>query len=281
MSGLKRLLARLAHRAPLVIGGTGGSGTRALQRALATAGVFMGARLNESGDAMDFEPFLDHAINRILEQTRSLDYRLADLPAALLGPLRREFGHALVTYVRERPKLGAWGWKNPRSMYILPVIFDRCPGMRFIHLVRDGRDMALALNQSQPIKHYAALFGRAYPEGRREAAIELWARANLEIATWCEAWLGTRHRLVRFEDLCADPAGILTGILRWMGAEPADSGRIARAAAAIARPASIGRWRSLDPEQLAGLEAVGARALAEFGYPPALAETAETRRPTG
>ena len=49
---------------PVVIGGTGGSGTRAVQSALAAAGVFMGERLNESGDAMDFEPFLDPSSTR-------------------------------------------------------------------------------------------------------------------------------------------------------------------------------------------------------------------------
>ncbi|HZT20858.1 MAG TPA: sulfotransferase [Dongiaceae bacterium] len=267
-----RLPPRLTHRAPVVIGGTGGSGTRALQRALAAAGVFMGARVNESGDAMDFEPFLDEAINPILSHTGSLDYRLADLPPGLAGRLRPAFGRALAAYVRERPWRGAWGWKNPRSMYILPVILDRCPGLRFVHLVRDGRDMALSSNQNQPRKHYAALFGRAYPEGRPEASIELWARTNLEAAAWCRRRLGGRYRLIRFEDLCADPAGTLAGLLLWLGAGRAGASGVARATAGIAAPASMGRWRSLDPARLAGLEAAGAEALARFGYPLASAK---------
>ena len=43
-----------------------------------------------------------------------------------------------------------WGWKSPRSIYYLPyykaVLGD---AFRFIHVVRDGRDVALGDNQMQ------------------------------------------------------------------------------------------------------------------------------------
>ena len=57
-------------RAPIVIGGSGGSGTRVLRNALIAAGVFMGTRVNDAGDALDFEPWLDCRINHILAATR-------------------------------------------------------------------------------------------------------------------------------------------------------------------------------------------------------------------
>jgi len=261
-----RILRTLTDRAPLVIGGTGGSGTRALRAALAAAGVFMGVRLNESGDAMDFEPFLDDWINPLLGRARSLDYRLQDLPAEILVPVRHGFRAALATYVRDRPRGRIWGWKNPRSMYVLPVILDRCPGTRFIHMVRDGRDMAVSTNQNQVRKHYAALFGHPLPPDLALASIELWQRANLEVAAWCQARLGTRHRRIRFEDLCTDPAGTLRDLLRWMGGDYGD--RIALAgASAISAPSSMGRWRRLPAAQLAVLEGLAGTGLAKFDYP--------------
>lgn len=257
-------LIHLTHRSPLVIGGTGGSGTRVLRSALAAAGVFMGERLNESGDAMDFEPFLDDAINPILARTASLDYGLGDLPAGLTGSIRRQFAGALAVYVRDRPRGKAWGWKNPRSMYVLPVILDRCPGMRFIHMVRDGRDMAVSTNQNQARKHYEALFGHPLHPDSTLASIELLQKANLDVAAWCRRRLGERHRLVRFEDLCAQPAQVLNGILRWIRG---GSGAPAHTpAAAISAPSSLGRWRSLPLDQLAILEDAARRGLREFGY---------------
>src|SRR3954471_11566351 len=42
---------------PVVIGGTGGSGTRVVARMLRTAGVFMGGRLNSADDALDLAEF--------------------------------------------------------------------------------------------------------------------------------------------------------------------------------------------------------------------------------
>ena len=66
---------------PIVIGGTGGSGTRLVQSILAGAGVFMGHHLNAVGDALDFVGALDRFINPIVTHTRSLNYRPADLPA--------------------------------------------------------------------------------------------------------------------------------------------------------------------------------------------------------
>jgi hypothetical protein len=265
------LFSSLGGRDPIVVGGTGGSGTRALHRALTAAGVYMGANLNDSGDAMDFEPFLDETINPVLARTRSLNYRLSDLPPDLVGAARRQFRGALAAYLRRRPRdmrrRQPWGWKNPRSMYILPFILDRCPAMRFIHLVRDGRDMAVSSNQNQPRKHYAALFGEAYAEGSPDASIALWARANSDVAAWGRARLGMRYKLMRFEDLCAEPVEMLREALRWIGAAPDRPAAIAEAVAAIARPASLGRWHRLDADLLARLDAVGAAALRSFGYP--------------
>jgi hypothetical protein len=59
---------------PIVIGGSGGSGTRAAARLLAATGVRMGEHLNSSADALAFVDTLDSLINAILRNTRSLDY---------------------------------------------------------------------------------------------------------------------------------------------------------------------------------------------------------------
>jgi hypothetical protein len=261
----RRGLARLGGDAarPIVVGATGGSGTRAVHGALARAGAFMGRELNHAGDAMAFEPLLDTYINRVLENTQGLDYRAADLPEGLRAALLEELAEVVARYRADRPERApAWGWKNPRSMYLLPLIAEVCPGLRFIHLVRDGRDMALSDNQNQLNKHFAALFGAAPGtdgEPAPVASIRLWARVNLDVARWGERRLGRRYVRLRFEDLCARPDAEMGALLARFGLSP-------DGAAAVVKPDSIGRWREADPALIGRLDAAGGDGLRTFGY---------------
>jgi len=265
---INQFFVRQDTTAPLLIGATGGSGTRALHGALAEAGFFVGTRINHAGDAMDFEPFLDEIINPVLRETRSLDYTLDQLSNGIRTAADRGFNAALKTYTAELPKkAGHWGWKNPRSMYILPIIAAACPDMSFLHLVRDGRDMALSDNQNQPNKHYEALFSEAYGSAAPEFAIRLWAHANSQVADWGERELGNRYMRIRFEDLCAAPGNILTNALINGGIEPALAGRVGAGADAVIRtPSSVGRWRSLPEDEARTLTEKAAGALERFGY---------------
>ena len=103
------------RRTPVVIGATGGSGTRAIHSVLAALGLFMGERLNGAGDAMDFEPFLDQWINRLIARGNRLDYTMGDLSLFQRWQVRRAFNRALGQYQKEWPSPQPWGWKNPRS----------------------------------------------------------------------------------------------------------------------------------------------------------------------
>lgn len=246
---------------PIVVGGTGGSGTRVVRAVLARAGAFMGARLNEAGDAMDFEPFLDEFINPVLAVTRSLDYAIDGLPAPLRGSALRRFDEAAARYRGERPAGLRWGWKNPRSMYVLPLIHARFPALTFVHVVRDGRDMALSRNRNQLRKHYEALFGEAASESDDRAALRLWSRTNREAADWAERVLGARYLRVRFEDLCRDPGNECAALARRLRL-PVDAGDVL--AAIVNPPPTIGRWRAATTAELA--EPPAMTALAAFGY---------------
>ena len=270
-----RFFAYRDTTAPLIIGATGGSGTRAFQSSLHKAGFFVGTRINHAGDAMDFEPFLDEIINPILRETRSLDYTLDQLSGATAKAAEQGFKAALQSYTADLPKdlpkqAGLWGWKNPRSMYILPIIFAVCPGMSFLHLVRDGRDMALSENQNQPKKHYQALFGDAYQacqDTGPECAIRLWAAANSQVADWGERELGNRYMRVRFEDVCASPRDVMYDTLIKSGIEPAVADRASAGADAVIKaPSSLGRWQRLSVEDARILTEKCAGTLKRFGY---------------
>jgi hypothetical protein len=261
---------RRARRSPIVIGATGGSGTRVIHGVLEKAGLFMGAeeKLNHAGDAMDIEPMLDRFINPILAATKSLDYKIDDLPKTLARDAQGDLAHGIDNFLLGLPGTEMpWGWKNPRSMYVLPFIAELFPDFRFIHLVRDGRDMATSENQNQPRKHYQALFGEALVETDPGGSIQLWAKANLSIANWGETHLRSRYLRIRFEDLCEKPDEEVSRILSFAGFENFKNDAVHDIANEfVAPPGSLGRWRDLDAKIADALTHRGSDALSYFGY---------------
>ena len=150
-----------------MIGATGGSGTRVLAAIVQRAGMFVGSDLNRSLDALDFAAFFDRWVGRELTPGAAAELR------ALVARQHEEAGG--------RP----WGWKEPRSVYLLPFLAAELPGLRFLHVVRDGRDMALSENQVQLRKHGDAVLGASdEPEALR--SIALWREINLRAADFGE-----------------------------------------------------------------------------------------------
>jgi hypothetical protein len=244
---------------PVVIGALGGSGTRAVARVVRQAGVFIGTHLNVSEDAMEFVEFYDRWINRYLLRRQATLCQEED--ALMTGDLSA----CVARHRRESPAPEApWGWKEPRSLYLLPFFHAHFPEMQFIHVIRDGRDMAFSANQNQLRKHGAAVLGpdlHEAPQPVRTAA--LWARINLETAAYGEARLGNRYLRVRFEDLCRSPRETVHTILEFLGSA-VDA---VRAAEVIIPPASIGRWRAITDDGLVqAIHLHAEEALRRFGY---------------
>ena len=231
-----------------VIGATGGSGTRVLARLVLRGGMFIGSDRNRSEDALDFAAFSDRWVDELVAGRR---------PQAMTDELR-----ALVVRQWAGAGDGPWGWKEPRSVYLLSFLDDELPGLRFLHVVRDGRDMAYSANQVQLRKHGAAVLGDG-GEPSPQRSIALWSEVNLRAADYGERALGPRYLRIRFEDLCADPGGVTAEVLRFFGLA-GDAERIARKE--VSPPPSLGRWRDQDAGAVAELEAVAGEALRRFGY---------------
>ena len=252
--------------APVIVGATGGSGTRVFHAILQQAGIFMGTRLNHAGDAMDLEPFLDRQINPLLAAAGRVGFDPDQLPGSLRQAALHDLADGLKTYSQDRPDIGRWGWKNPRSMYVLPLIYRFYPGLKFIHVVRDGRDMAFSDNQNQRRKHFRALFGHdPIIESEQDGAVasaRLWAIANAQIADWGEQQLGRQYYRIRLEDLCANPGQIIGDMLEWLG----HTGPIDRLAGLVSPPESLGRWGQQDPQALTAISHAAAHSLERFGY---------------
>jgi Sulfotransferase family len=248
--------------APLIIGATGGSGTRVIARIALHAGYNLGRKLNRSEDAVALFAFHTSWVNPfVLAQ-----YRCEKMTRWQLARMKEQFHAALARHLPEPERRGSrWGWKAPRSIYLLPFLQAEFPQLKFIHLIRDGRDMAFSKNQNQLRKHGGAVLSWRehlfYSLPVRSAL--LWDQVNLRAADYADVNLHQNYLRVRFEDLCAKPFEKTAEILNFLEA-PIDPEPIARAE--ISPPASLGRWRKYSPRIISKIEALAATSLRRFGY---------------
>lgn len=244
---------------PNVIGATGGSGTRVLARIARRGGMFTGTRLNESEDAIDFGDYSDRWVNAFVP------YRGSGAPPALLSRMTRDLESVLESHCAPLGEsVRPWGWKEPRSIYLLPFLHEQFPSMRFLHVVRDGRDMAFSANQNQLRKHGPAMLKWSERlRGRPFRSITLWSRVNLWAAEYGESRMSGRYLRVRFEDLCDEPAPQIERIFGFFGLS-GDARRVAELE--VSPPRTLGRWREARPRSLTALTRTAHPALEKFGY---------------
>ena len=244
---------------PMVIGASGGSGTRVVARIVRHVGVFMGSSLNRSEDSQPFVDFYDAWTPLYLKR----EGRLSEQEERVVDA---SFSRALEQHVASLPHPGApWGLKNPRSMLFLPLWSQRYPRMKFIHVIRSGLDMAYSDNQWE-FQMYRQLVLK--PEerrgSRRARVIAYWCRVNRVAAEFGERYLKERYFRVRFEDLCDAPARVVSQIFQFLGAS--ERPRLDAAVADVASPRTIGRWRTRSPEEIHEIMQMGRSGLESFGY---------------
>jgi hypothetical protein len=145
-----------------------------------------------------------------------------------------------------------WGDKTPQYAHAMPLLLDLFGKARFVHIVRDARDVARSL--------VALDFGprNLYAAGRYWRGLVGAARADGER-------LGAgRYLEVRYEALLADPEAVVGEVLRFVGE---DGGELRLGGVDAARASS---WRTEMPERdRRVVEAAAGDLLAELGYPVA------------
>jgi hypothetical protein len=243
----------LADLGPVVLGGTGGSGTRMVARVVHKAGLFIGSNRNESEDAIDFGAYSDRWINALTA------HREGPLAADLESIMLRDLEAVMASHLGGLGGPRQWGWKEPRSIFLLSFFHHHLPALRFLHVVRDGRDIAFSPNQNQLRKHGEARGIRGLDPVH---SAELWSQLNLEAASYGEDRLGPRYLRIRFEDLCSDPVSEALRIFDFLELD----GDPRQAAAEVVPPASLGRWRKEDSDTVALLTRSAREALDRFGY---------------
>jgi len=249
---------------PVFIGGTNGSGTRVYAQLLELAGVFQGLQKNYAFEPENIIQYTRLLVPEFIKNTRGPTYDLdniaQDIRVEMEGWIHK-FGLELQGECP--PGFFRWGWKHPRNLFLVPLLNSVFNDCYFVHVLRDGRDMALADNRGDVRILYEYIVQPKNPDPID--CTYFWSVVNSEVADWCEENLGERFVWSRFEDLCADPYDELKRIADIMGLE-LNSSLPERCAKIVRKPSSLGRWREEPAEMQSRLNAAGAIGLRRFGY---------------
>ena len=169
-------------------------------------------RLHKYGDLRDDRClrwlFEEIGRERFFERTRRNFGFVLDVDRAMRSITSRSYAGVLQA-IFEQFAIGKgmtrWGDKTPEYASHLPVLRELFPTAQYVHVVRDGRDVALSA--------FRTGFG---PKNAHEAAIA-WARQVRAIAAFGDTVPADDFLTIRYEDLLREPVATLGTLGAFLG----------------------------------------------------------------
>jgi hypothetical protein len=277
------------NQAPVFVLGCPRSGTTVLYHMLLSAGGFavyrsesnvfnlLAPRFGEMRSASDRRALMDTWVNSMLFSVSGLD--AARITARVVNECRNpgDFLRIVMGEVAQNQGVERWADCTPEHLLSMMEIKRQIPDALFIHIIRDGRDVALSYLKQ----------GWSYPLP--------WDRnESLGVAGLYWRWivgqgresgkrLGADYREVRFEELVTHPQETLGQLgefidhdLNYENIQRAAIGSVSEPNSSFGAEAGkfdpVGRWRTkMTPAELADFEALVGDRLQELGYPLASA----------
>lgn len=137
-AGLERALE---SDGPIVIVGRPRSGSRLLARILMANETFVGADLTP--DSLDSVSWSQLFVVPLITSRFFPDW-VVGADSHMLDELCEERGAHAVREFFGRATPRTWGWKFCETVFVMPLVKRLFPNARFVHLIRDGRDVCLS-----------------------------------------------------------------------------------------------------------------------------------------
>ena len=159
-----------------------------------------------------------------------------------------------------------WGDKTPYYVLHIPKLLEWFPDAQIIHLIRDGRDVALSLfGRRHDFRVYNIYHAAKYWQQYVERGHELGNRVTKN-----------QYIEVRYEDLLTQPVATMQKLFSFLGEEYYDHLFDTRESSNPGKtplvhkpiqPDNTGKWRQrLTPGQIRVFEGAAGNTLAKFGY---------------
>lgn len=275
-------LSRTRSTAPVFVIGCSRSGTTLLYHMLLSSGNFAVYRM-ESQIFNLFEPRF-RPLSKPQNKRRMLaawyDTRLyqrsglepSELEPRIMAECQNggDFLRILMEEMCRKQGVQRWAETTPEHLLYMQRIKETIPNALIVHVIRDGRDVALSWEKLKQI--------RPFPWDRRRAAMAAGIYWEWIVNKGRQAGrtLGGDYVEVRYEDLVRNPAEVLKNLEPFVE-HNLDYDRITEVGiGSVSKPntafkgderSPIGRWRTdLPPGELAILEALTGDTLDDLGY---------------
>jgi hypothetical protein len=271
---IARRRAALARERPVVLMGRGKSGTRLLAWSCFHLGVATGSVPRLPAGDVD---------SRYFRQTiKALAQRhfAAEAPPQSGNDLEWfQFAAdvALRRLKRLSPHAPAWGWKWPETYLIPQIVHATFPEARYIHMVRDGRDVAfkrhLTDDLARPLGHTLMTHLNLRDEPRYVRAARSWEYQVRKYRRFAAGLPPRQHLEFTYEEFCSAPVPTMQRIADFLELPFGAACREWVQRNIVAK--DLRQYRRAPPEQVRAVEALIGGTLAELGYcleyPPAQA----------
>jgi len=233
------------HLPPIVIGGVGGSGTRLVAEILLKLGIYLGSDLNEANDNLWFTLLFKHAgilqysdqefsgLFSIFNQRMHGDNSFTQDQLILIDNLAsadRSLHNS--SWLKERAgtlraadshdhSSQQWGWKEPNSHIVIERL-DQCMSeLRYIHVMRNGLDMAHSTNQNQ-LKLWGPHFLGAEYDLTPSHSLKFWCIVHRRIQE-IGATMEGRFLMVNYDALCLSPESKIQEVTKFLKTDSSSS----------------------------------------------------------
>jgi hypothetical protein len=248
---------------PVIIGGVGGSGTRLIAECLQHLGYFMGNDLNEASDNLLFtllfkrieiltetapdlkkliDIFIDITLNNETLPPCTLEF-IKNLTAKSRKQHPKNWLNERVNQITKERKVAyknqQWGFKEPNTHVVLEHLNNNLSGLKYIHVMRNGLDMAFSNNQNQ-VKLWGTNFIGEELEINPRYSLKYWCKVHQRISKIGKT-MGDNFLLLNYDDFCKEPIKGSNTLCEFLGKE-FDPVLVEK----VSAPKSIGRFKSFN-----------------------------------
>jgi Sulfotransferase family len=261
-------------RSPVMILGHGRSGTSLLQGLLrkhlrissGTESQFIPRyyyRLPGYGDLSDGDNLRrlvsDVSKERWFERTRKFGF-VTSADAIVEDVREKSFRgvlNAIFGQLSRHQRMVRWADKTPEYVYHLPVLGSVFPDARYIHIVRDGRDVALSV--------FAESWG---PKNTTTAALE-WVHSIELTRAFATTLPASQFMEVRYEDLLSRPVEVFGRLIEFLRIPDHDKllAHIESRIATDLKSGNFNKWKSaMSRKDITRFDSLAGYLLAHYGY---------------
>lgn len=262
----------------IAIGGTGGSGTRLIARIVQALGYHLGNDLNKAHDNLLFS-LLFRRKNILLEEPAHINHlfdlflrclrgnpKLDSADIELLNKLARgdRHDHASAWFEERLEHLmkqstekqhSLIAWKEPNTHVFANALLSRFETVEYIHVARDGLDMAFSTNQYQLMLWGDCFLNRPVSKSPSDA-LQYWNAVHRRVLA-LKRTHPERVHILSYDRICTRKGDELQRLFGILELAP-NKEQVQRINALIQPPDSIGRAKQHD------LKAIGHETLEEY-----------------